>query len=82
VSRADDIRAELAVAELEDELVRLKDEGTPEEVTAVKGELRYARWLQRGGPEDELAALAATGVHTNRAVAAHYLRWQAESTEG
>lgn len=81
MSRADDIRAaaEAAakVAELEDELIEAKDN---ESVTAeLKRELRYARWVQRGGPADEEAALAAEdGAHTNRAVADLYARWLTE----
>lgn len=81
MSRADDIRAaaEAAakVAELEDELVAAKDN---EAVTAeLKHELRYARWVLRGGPADEEAALAAEdGGHTNKSVAGFYTRWLTE----
>lgn len=56
---ADDLRAQLAVAELEETLVRLKDDGDPAEIAAAKEELRYARWVQRGGPAAELAAAEA-----------------------
>lgn len=79
---ADALRAELAVAELEEELVQLKDGGDPEQLKAVKDELRYARWVQRGGPAQEHAILDETGEHTNRATQAHYLRWRAESDRG
>lgn len=59
MSRADDIRAkaeaEAKVAELEDELIAAKEDDT---VTAEhKHELRYARWVVRGGPAQEEAAL-------------------------
>ena len=45
---ADELRAQLQVAELEEQLAAAKDsdEVTPE----LKHELRYARWVQRGGP--------------------------------
>lgn len=56
---ADDLRAQLAVAELEETLAKLKDDGTPAELAAAKEELRYARWVQRGGPAAELAASEA-----------------------
>jgi hypothetical protein len=74
---ADALRAQLAVAELEEELASLKDGGDPEQLRAVKDELRFARWVQRGGPAEEAAALDAGG-HTNRAVAGLYERWLAE----
>jgi hypothetical protein len=72
----DELRAQLKVAELEEELAAAKDD---ESVTAeLKHELRYARWVQRGGPAEEAAAVAANG-HTNRAVADLYQRWLAET---
>jgi hypothetical protein len=47
VSRVDQVRAryeaEMAVAELEDELVAAKGSGTPDEVRDVKARLREAR---------------------------------------
>lgn len=94
---ADDLRARLAVAELEEHLVRLKEEGSPEELAAVKDELRYARWVQRGGPAEELQAIEQyeeriagnpdldtdplCGV-SNRAVAKLLERWRDEQGEG
>lgn len=74
VSRADELRAQAAVAELEEELVRLKDEDSPR-LAEVKAELRYARWVARGGPDQEAAHLDEHGEHTNRAVAELYQRW-------
>lgn len=80
MSRADELRAALRVAELEDELTRLKDGEESPELTEVKHELRYARWVQRGGPAEEQTRLddKAIGEHTNRAVATLFERWQAE----
>lgn len=78
MSRADELRAALRVAELEDDLARFKDEESPE-LAAAKHELRYARWVQRGGPAEEEGRLDDGDGHTNRAVAAHFERWQAES---
>ncbi len=44
---ADELRAQLRVAELEEELAAAKD---GDAVTAeLKADLRYARWVQRGG---------------------------------
>lgn len=74
----DELRAQLAVAELEEELTDLKDGGDPEQLRAVKDELRFARWVQRGGPAQEKAALDETGEHSNRHVAEFYQRWLAE----
>lgn len=74
----EELRAQLAVAELEEELAGLKDGGDPEQLRAVKDELRFARWVQRGGPAQEEAALAETGECTNRAVADLYVRWLSE----
>jgi hypothetical protein len=68
------LRAQLAVAELEEELVDLKDGGDPERLKAVKEDLRFARWVQRGGP----AEYEATGEHANRHTAELYNRWKAE----
>lgn len=82
MSRADELRAALRVAELEDDLTNLKGEDeTSPELAEVKAELRYARWVQRGGPAEEQARLddEEIGGHTNRAVAAHFERWRAES---
>jgi hypothetical protein len=78
VPTTEELRAQLAVAELEEELRELKDGGDPERLKAVKEELRFARWVQRGGPAQEAAAVAETGEHTNRAVADLYKRWLAE----
>lgn len=54
---ADELRAQLHVAELEEELAAAKD--SDEATRELKDELRYARWVQRGGPAEEEAALAA-----------------------
>lgn len=82
MSRADELRAELRVAELEDDLTSLKSEGEASpELAEVKTELRYARWVQRGGPAEEQARLNAGETHTNRAVEALFERWQAEPDE-
>ncbi|HEX5201128.1 MAG TPA: hypothetical protein VFW27_14455 [Actinoplanes sp.] len=70
MSRADEVRAaferELAVAEAEDELVRLKSEGTADEVRAHKQtlrELRHAHRVERAGGAvarpDAVAAVAS-----------------------
>lgn len=75
MSRAEELKAQLAVAELEARLVALKD--SDDDARECKDELRYARWVQRGGPQEETAALEAGG-HTNRAVAEMYQRWLAE----
>lgn len=96
MASADDLRAQLAVAELEESLVRLKDDGSPAELAEAKEELRYARWVQRGGPAAELAASEAyealvetdpkldvdplRGV-TNRHVRDLLTRWLAEQSE-
>lgn len=83
MARADELRAALRVAELEDELTRLKDGEESPELTEVKHELRYARWVQRGGPAEEQTRLddEEIGEHTNRAVAAHFDRWLGEQAE-
>lgn len=65
----EELRAQLAVAELEEELAELKDGGDPERLKAVKEELRFARWVQRGGPRQDPA---------NRADEAMLQRWEAE----
>ena len=80
---ADALRAQLAVAELEEELASLKDGGDPEQLRAVKDELRFARWMQRGGPATEEAERAAEArgevpVNVNRHTAEMYQRWLAE----
>lgn len=77
MSRTEQLRAELAVAELEDELVALKADGEPDMLRQCKDDLRYVRWVMRGGPAEETAALEA-GEHTNRAVAELYQRWLGE----
>lgn len=74
MARADDLRAELAIAELEEKLVRLKDEGPSEELAAVKDELRYARWVRRGGPAQEAELLeehARLAAERERLLTAH-----------
>ncbi len=78
MSRADELRAALRVAELEDELAGLKDGESPE-LVAAKHELRYARWVQRGGPAEEEQRLTDGYGHTNRAVATHFERWSNET---
>lgn len=50
MSRADDLRAELALAELEEQYVQAKESG---EHADLRDELRYARWVARGGPAEE-----------------------------
>lgn len=85
MSRADDLRAELAVAELEEQLVRLKDANDPEALRAAKDELRYARWVCRSGPAVEEAERAAEArgevpVGVNRHTAELYERWKAEQS--
>jgi hypothetical protein len=77
MSRADELRAQLAVAELEEQLVAAKDtDGSADR--DLKNELRYQRWVVRGGPAEEKALLDADEPHTNRATAGHYARWVAE----
>lgn len=77
MATADDLRAQLAVAELEEQLGAAKgaDDGPGR---SLKDELRYARWVARGGPAEETARLNDGGEHTNRAVAEHHTRWLAE----
>jgi hypothetical protein len=58
VGRADDLRAQLAVAELEEALVAAKD-ADADDLGEVKADLRYARWVARGGPAVEQERLAA-----------------------
>lgn len=81
MSRADEIRAALAVAELEEELADRKAGDDPEALADCKTELRYARWVARGGPQEETARIEAGDGHTNRAVADLYERWQSEGQE-
>lgn len=77
MSRADELRAQLAVAELEEQLVAAKDaDGSAH--PDLKAELRYQRWVARGGPAEERALLDADEPHTNRAVAELFARWSAE----
>lgn len=77
MARADELRAQLAVAELEEQLVAAKDaDGSADR--DLKDELRYQRWVVRGGPVEEKALLDADEPHTNRATAEHYARWVAE----
>ena len=73
MSRADDIRAQAEadaqVADLEDQLLAAKADDS---VTAEhKHELRYARWVQRGGPAPDPA-------DDNRATAELRARWLTE----
>lgn len=80
---AEELRVQLAVAELEERLVALKDGGDPDELRALKEDLRYVRWIARGGPAIEEAAQAAIAkgeepAGTNRHTAALYERWLAE----
>lgn len=84
MSRADELRAALAVADQEEELAALKaDPGTdPAVLEACKADLRYARWVHRGGPQEEADRLAAGDGHSNRAVAGLYARWLDENPEG
>jgi hypothetical protein len=77
VSTAEDLRAALAVAELEEQFAAAKEAGS-DDLADLKDELRYRRWVARGGPQVEAEALAATEEHTNRAAAAHYERWLQE----
>lgn len=55
---SDELRLQLAVAELEERLAAAKDGDDSEELRAVKEDLRYARWVQRGGPAIEAAFIA------------------------
>lgn len=90
MASVEELRAQLAVAELEADFARRKDDG--EDLREAKDELRYARWVARGGPAEELAAREAyearfadnpdldvdplRGV-TNRAVRDLLDRWEA-----
>lgn len=76
MSRADELRAALAVAELEDQLAAAKESGG--HLDDIKNELRYSRWVARGGPAEEAALLDNGWPHTNRHVAEFYRRWQRE----
>jgi hypothetical protein len=77
MTRADELRAQLAVAELEEQLVAAKDANGSAHPD-LKAELRYQRWVARGGPAEEQELLTAGDDHTNRAVADLYARWSAE----
>lgn len=74
------MRAALAVAELEEELADRKDGDDPDALADCKAKLRYARWVARGGPQEEADRHAAGEQHTNRAVADLYARWQSEGS--
>ena len=67
---ADELRALLHVAELEEQLAVAKD--SDEATRELKDELRYARWVQRGGPD-------ADPEQDNRADAAHRDRYEQEA---
>lgn len=71
MASAEELRAQLAVAELEEELTAAKDDDSVS--TELKAELRYARWKARGGhlaePEDD-----------NRADALHRERYEQEAS--
>lgn len=54
---SEELRAQLAVADLEERLVALKDGDDGEELATVREELRYARWVARGGPAEEQALI-------------------------
>ena len=47
----------------------------------ASAELRYQRWLTRGGPAQERARLDAGQGHSNNEVAALYQRWLDENPE-
>lgn len=47
MSRAAELRAAADVAELEEQLAAAKDDGS--DTTELKHELRYKRWVARGG---------------------------------
>ncbi len=49
---------------------------------AASTDLRYARWVARGGPAEEAARLDAGQDHTNDEVATLYARWLDENPEG
>lgn len=69
MATADELRAQLHVAELEEQLAAAKD--SDEATRELKDDLRYARWVARGGhladPEDD-----------NRADKAHRNRYEQE----
>ncbi len=44
-------------------------------------ELRYQRWIDRAGPAQEQARLAAVEGHSNNEVATFYQRWLDENPE-
>ncbi len=70
MSTADELRAQLRVAELEEQLVTAKEEDAVTD--ELKAELRYARWVQRGGP-------AADPAGDNRADQVHRERYEQEA---
>lgn len=84
MSTADGLRVQLAVAELQERLAALKGSGDQAALAACKEDLRYVRWVARGGPAVEEAARAAIASGeqpaepTNRHTAALYERWLAE----
>lgn len=59
-----------------------RDGGSKDEHRAAAVELRYQRWVDRGGPDIERARLAVGEQHTNREVGALYARWLDENLEG
>jgi hypothetical protein len=81
MSRVDELRAQLALAEAEERLAQLKQSGDAETLEEQKEQVRYARWVARGGPQQERDALARGDGHTNRACAAYYTRWSAEQQQ-
>jgi hypothetical protein len=52
MSSTDQLRAQLRVAELEEALVKAKG-GKKDVPRELKDDLRYARWVARGGPAEE-----------------------------
>lgn len=72
MASADELRAQLRVAELEERLSAAKDPDSDDEVTReLKDDLRYARWVARGGPDTD-------PDDDNRATAALRERWADE----
>ena len=72
MTRADELRAQLAVVELEEQLTAAKGDGAVE--SDLKHQLRYARWVARGGPDTDPA-------DDNRATAELRAQW-ANGQEG
>lgn len=67
---ADELRAQLAVAELEEQMAAAKEDGS---LTAEhKHELRYRRWVARGGH-------LADPADDNKAAAVHRERYEQEA---